>query len=223
MKKNFIQMFAACLRGFAILAVCGLTTTVLTSCGDDDDDNKSNPQPEQPAAEKKYDITLTFFTYKTIAAYVDCEFTYTDHNGKKSTPVTITGNENGENLTAQELTYYQSIYKLKIEEKVPESKFLEYKAFHYTIKDVPEGSTISYETIQHTAQGATAPTEAFSYVHPCVMVTWKSGNAVRNRLNIGTGIVGADKLDRWFEAIIQNKEGNTMTYATGSIVAGSNL
>lgn len=215
MKKNLLWMFVA-------LLFCGALTT---SCGNDDDNEITPQQPDQPAVEKKYDITLTFFMYKTIAAYVDCEFSYTDHNGKKSTPVTITGNENGEDLTAEELAYYKTVYKreMEIAKSVPESKFLEYKAFHYTIKDVPEGSTISYETIQHTAQGATTPTEAFSYVHPAVMATWKSGSIVRNRLNLGTGIVGADKLERWFDTIILNREGNDMTYATGSIVAGSNL
>ena len=209
MKKSLLWMLAAIL-------FCGATAM---SCSKDDDNNKENEEKQEET--KKYDITLALLTFPTMSTYIDYEFSYTDHNGKKSTPVTYTGFENGESLTAEEATYYKTMYKKYLSDQYPESMFLEYKAFHVTIKDVPEGSTISYETIQRTAKDATAPTEAFSYLQPCVIATWKIGSNIRNKMDIGQGIVGADKLDRWFETLILNREGRSLPYASGSIIAGS--
>jgi len=213
MKKNLLWMFAAIL-------FCGAMTT---SC-DKDDDNNSSPTPpeETPSTATKYDVTLTLFTYKTISAYVDYEFSYTDHNGKESTPVMLTGNEKGETLSTNEAAYYKNQYEARVTESFPESKYLEYVAFHYTIKDVPKGSEISWKTIQHMAQGATAPTEGIRFVWPCVMVTAKAGAAIRNRMNIGEGIV-TTKMDQWFENIIKGKEGREFTYATGSVTIDDEL
>lgn len=222
MKKNLLSKLAACLTGFAILAVCG---AIVTSCSKDDDNNSSSPETpseETPSVASKYDITLTLFTYKTLSDYVDYEFSYTDHNGKTSTPVKLTGKESGESLTDKEAIYYEELYKARITEAFPESKYLEYVAFHYTIKDVPKGSEISWETIQHTAEGATAPTEALKFVWPSVMITTKAGNVVRNKMVISEGIVSA-RLDQWFESVIKAKEGRTFPYASGSITVGDQL
>lgn len=220
MKKSFKQLLAA-IRPLVLtmgplvltMVFCG---AIITSCSKDDDDNNNSQQPSA----KKYDVTLTFFTYKTIAAFIDCEFSYTDQNGNKSKPVTITGNENGEALTAQEAEYYKVTYMLQKTESFPESKFLEYVAFHYTIKDVPADSKISWETILHVAQGATAPTEAFNYVWPSVMVSIKKDNSVNFKMDISKGTVGESKLDTWFETIIKNREGNAISYASGSLIPG---
>ena len=211
MRKNLLWMFAAIL-------LCG---AMVTSCGDDDDKNNSqSPEPE-PSVAKKYDITLTFFAYKTLSAYLNYEFTYTDHNGNKSTPVTITGNEKGETLTAEEAADYKLFYSTQITESVPESKFLEYVVFHYTIKDVPADGEISWETIQHTAPEATVPTEAFSCVWPSVMYSvTTSGEKARRKMEFGKNIVSDSNLEKWFNSIIKDKEGRSIPYASGSAKAG---
>lgn len=207
MKRTSFWMLAAIL-------FCG---AIMTSCSKDDDNNS---QSEDKPSSSKYDITLTLFTYKSSAPYIDCEFSYTDHNGKKSTPVIFTGNESGESLTSEEAVYYSMTYKTQATESFPESKFLEYSAFHFTIKDVPAGSTISWETIQRTAQGATAPTEAVNILWPCVMVTQKVGNKVQNKIDIGKSSASAAKASQWFESIIKGKEGRAIPYASGSITVG---
>lgn len=212
----------------AAILFCGLTTTVLTSCGGDDDDNNSQqptPTPE-PAAEQKYDVTLIFLTYKTISAFIDCEFSYTDHNGKKSTPVIITGKENGENLTSTEMAFYKTHYNLLLSDKLPESKFLEYVAFHYTIKDVPAGSKISWETIQHTAEGATVPTEELIYVWPTVMYTVSNDNNFRmdiSKLHHFPAVITESKAQTWFDEYVTKRDGQTLSYATGSLEATTTI
>lgn len=211
MKRNLFWMLASIL-------ICG---AIVTSCSKDDDNDDSQPTETEA---KTYDVTLTFMTYKTISAYIDCEFTYTDHNGKKSAPVMITGKENGEGLTVDELKYYKTIYPFKLSQTYPESLFLEYVASHYTIKDVPADAQISWETIQHTAQGATAPTAAFSYVRPCVMVTMKANNGlVKNDLNLTEFAVSATKLNEWFENIVKKRDGQKLSSASGSVKPGAHM
>lgn len=213
MKKNLLWMLAAIL-------LCGLTVTVFTACGDDDDDNNTPKPQDTPTEATSYDVTLTFMAFKSLTPYVTYEFSYTNHKGEKSGPIKISGNEKGEDLTANELEEYKGFYKLYVSENVPESKYLEYMAMHFTIKDVPTDGSISWETTRHKIAEATVPEEPFSYVWPSVMVTVKSGNKSRSVMNLGPGIVGESNREKWFENIIVGKDGSSVPYASGSIENG---
>ena len=216
MKKNLLWMLAAIL-------FCGLTVTVFTACGSDDDDNKPNSggdDNDKPAQVTSYDVTLTFMAFKSLTPYVSYEFSYTSPKGEKYGPIKITGNEKGDGLTAEELEKYKSVYKEFVSENVPESKYLEYTALHFTLSDIPVDGSISWETTRHKLADATAPEEPFSYVWPTVMVTVKAGNKKQSSVSVLSGVVGESNKERWFENIIVAKDGATVSTACGSIVNG---
>jgi hypothetical protein len=214
MKKNLLWMLAAIL-------FCGLTVTVFTACGDDDDNNNTPSGQETPAEPSSYEVTLTFIAFKSLTPYVTYKFTYTDAQGKEYGPIAITGNERGDGLTAEEMEKFKTIYSNFVTKNVPESKYLEYTALHFTLPEFPADGSIKWETTRHKIADATAPTEAFSYVWPTVMVTVKSGNLKRYFVQVSPGVVGESNKEKWFESIIVAKDGATVPYACGRIVDGT--
>jgi hypothetical protein len=175
MKKNFIQMFAACLRGFAILAIGGLTTTALISCGDDDDDNNSQPKtPQEQQEDTKAataDITLTLVIQPATLNVFEYDFKYVDAKGNTKT-FDIDNNTTGVSFDEFERNRYNTFTNATF--PVYGDDF--YKdmqnplVLRYTLKDQPTGKKYSYETVCHVREDFKYQ-DVFIYAFPCVFVT----------------------------------------------------
>ena len=82
MKKNLLSKFAVCLKGFAILAICGAITT---SCSKNDDDNTSPTPSPEPQTAKSYKVTLDMVVHQKALDMMTVDFIYTDADGKENT------------------------------------------------------------------------------------------------------------------------------------------
>ena len=83
----------------ALMVVCTLSMTALTSCGDKDHNNPSDPteEPEEPKAVAAMMSMSVYFTPKTLECF-DISFDYLDENGEnKNTKV----NDSNWSLTVQ--------------------------------------------------------------------------------------------------------------------------
>lgn len=176
MKKNLLWMLAAIL-------LCGLTTTMFTACGGDDEDNQPNSGQQDNSGTTEsttYEVTFTVLAPTNAFDFMSYDFTYADDKGNRFTKE-IDSDMSNESLTEKEkadLNTYLRVATLTTPNFT--QVFTDYRAQHFTLKNLSTGSTIHYELVMHpNSDYQPAEGEAFAFVSPLVNVvqTPKNGTA----------------------------------------------
>ncbi len=173
MKRNLLWMLAAIL-------LCGVMTL---SCSKEEDNSK--PQTGQQddngtTASTTYDVTFTVLAPTNAFDFMSYDFTYSDEKGNKFTKE-IDGDMSNESLTEKEKADLNTYLKTaSLTEPNIAALLSDYRAQHFTLKNLSSGSTIHYQLVMHPDPDyQAAEGTSFAFVSPLVNVvqTPKNGTA----------------------------------------------
>lgn len=206
MKKNLLSKFAVCLKGFAILAICGAITT---SCSKNDDDNTSPTPSPEPQTAKSYKVTLDMVVHQKVLDMMTVDFIYTDADGKENTMKIDKNTATNGQLTEMEKLFFDNNPMLngyKNEESHPgitdylSSKYL--NVYRVTLNNVAVGKTVITSAKSYILDSY-QPAETNNYVLMPIVMPSREGdnNDFLSSLSFSMYFYRADNWDKLKERI----------------------
>ena len=241
MKKNLLWMLAAIL-------FCGITVTMLTSCGDDDpiptsnegDNNDGDGDGDgdgegEGEGEKTivkagvYDISIAYIIHRSITEIFDVELTTTDPNGNENTYSFKTPQEPSDAFVGNEAEIYRaSSYETF---KMVDPLFtLDYCndviVRRINFRDVPVDKSVKFITVFNKKPDVQLTPHKYAFIRPSVVFTQtpKDNNkaTVIQDGSVRASAIGANSFERWVNSLDgQREKGGTFKLVAGATYISS--
>ena len=232
MKKNLFWMLAAIL-------FCGITVTMLTSCGDDEpivptqepsgnDDEGDDPEGEGEEEEiivkaGVYDISVAYILHRPVLEFFDIELVTTDQNGNQNTYNFTNPHDQSDGFQGNEEKQYSDL-AFGTFRMIDDLFTMEYcknvLVRRIIFRNVPVDKSVQFVTTFHKKQDLEITPQKYGFIRPCFVFTQtpKDDNkaTVLNDCSVRASLISSN-FERW----INQMDGKPESNGTFVLTAGS--